>query len=160
MQNVRICILTLKTRKLGAHRRRTERKKEHKFYAKQNVRQKKIVAGFLIHKKHDEWRLCRKTKFCIRGAQMPHDRSQRISNLDCLHMLVDSMHNVSLQNALFSYAAFVFMLRFVGSLLRSTTSMRSVLELALVHAVRLHWANGSWAFSEWNYCFHVLWVYI
>lgn len=69
---------------------------------------------------------------------MSHDRSQRISNLDCLHMLVDSMHNVSLRNALFSYAAFVFMLRFVGSLLRSTTSMRSVLELALVHAVRLH----------------------
>lgn len=46
MQNVRICILTLKTRKLGAHRRRTERKKEHKFYAKQNVRQKRSLLVF------------------------------------------------------------------------------------------------------------------
>lgn len=109
--------------------------KKRKLYAKQNVRQKRSLLAFCYTQKNttnDD--SVGKNKFCVRGAQMPHDRSQRISNLDCLHMLVVSIHNVSLRNALFSYVAFVSMLRFVGSLLRSTTSMRSVLELALVLA--------------------------
>lgn len=41
-------------------------------------------------------------------VHMQHDRSRRISNLDCLHMLVSSIHNASITNALFSYAAFAF----------------------------------------------------
>lgn len=108
--------------------------------------------SLLTKKKHTQRRTLIKLNG-VAAAHMPHDRSRRISNLNCLHMLVDtidssqfSLAQQCIHNALSSRSFFYASFRLYDR--RSERVFHSSFLFCRSYAHRM-----IKNFSQWNYCF-------